>query len=278
MPFSDVLFRLDETEDMPEGRVTDFYDHALDQAAAKARRYEVRWRVERTRMVKALQAASRGADDRAEEDFVCEAVRDLRGWARVEALLRLSFEERYRNPEKMLLLAYSASEAADGLKPEEHGGWVLVADFQTRARAELANAYRVNDQHERAEDALAKAGTLLERGTGDLLLLARVVDVQASLRSDQRRLGEALDLLEAAHADVEIVGDRHLSGRTLISRGIATHYDGRPQEAVRLLREGLVRIDRDKDPQLANSASLSVIDALADCAQIPKRASGAAVL
>lgn len=97
MPFSDVLFKLDEIEERAGGRVLDFYDFALDQAAAGARRYEARLRGERKQMMKALDAArSRGADDLTAEDFVCEEVRALHGWTRVEALLRLSFEERYR--------------------------------------------------------------------------------------------------------------------------------------------------------------------------------------
>lgn len=167
----------------------------------------------------------------------------------------------------MLLLAYSASEAAEDLKPEEHGGWALVADFQARACAELANAYRVNDQHDRAEDALAKANTQLDWGTGDLLLLARVMDVQASLRSDQRRLGEALELLEMAHDLYREVGDFHLTGKTLVKRGIATHYDGHPREAVRILREGLNLIDLDEDPQLAAIGQQGLLHALADCGE-----------
>ncbi len=110
----------------------------------------------------------------------------------MEALLRLSFEERYRDPQRMLLLALAARLAAEELDPEGLGAG-LVADFQARAWAEIGNAYRVNEQFDLAEAALGRSQALLEDGTGDILLLARLADIKASLRIDQRWLGEAIE-------------------------------------------------------------------------------------
>jgi tetratricopeptide (TPR) repeat protein len=266
MPFMDVLFQPNGLDELAGGAVVDFYDSALDAAATRARRYESRWRKESKQLEKALEAARGQVMERPmEELFVCEEILALRGRTLVEALLRLSFEERYRNPHRMLFLAYIASSTAGLLKPEEHGGPALAADFQALTWAELANAYRVNDQHDRAEGALAEAASLLDRGTRDLLLLARVLDIQASLRSDQRRLGEALTLLEIAHNLYRDAGDRHLAGRVLIKQGIASRYNGQPREAVCLLREGLELLDCEKDPQLTAVGQQSLIDALADC-------------
>lgn len=72
-----------------------------------------------------------------------EADGELRGRPLVETLLRLSFEERYRDPEAMLELAFFARLGADHLKPGEHHP-EEIADCQARAWAELANAHRVS--------------------------------------------------------------------------------------------------------------------------------------
>jgi hypothetical protein len=114
---------------------------------------------------------------------------------------------------------------------------------------------------------LAHAEGLLGAGTGDVLLLARVADVQASLRTDQRRLGEALDLLEVVQKLYRDTGDLHLAGRALVSKGIITHYDGEPWEAVGVLRDGLALLDSGRDPRLAAVGRQGLIDALAACGE-----------
>jgi tetratricopeptide (TPR) repeat protein len=260
-PFTEVLFQEeDDLADAAGGAVTDFYDAALDKAGAHARRYATRCRKESALLDRALEAARTHAPGGA---LLCEEVLALRGPTRLEALLRLSFEERYRNPEKMLLLAVSAKTVAELLDPAEHGA-ALVADLQARALAEMGNALRVNEQWDLAEEALLAADARLGEGSGDPLLTARVADVQASLCSDRRRLGEALDLLQVAHKLYRRAGDLHLAGRALISWGITTHYDGRPREAVPLLQEGLELIDSGRDPQLLAVGQQSLIHALAD--------------
>lgn len=255
---ADVLFHAEDLEEAG-GFGTVSYETALQRAAATARRYEARHRKEREDLERVLEAARSPTGEESAEQVLA-----LQGWARVEALLILSFEERYRDPKRMLLLALAARLAAEQLDTREHGAG-LVVDFQVRAWAELGNAYRVNEQFEFAQAALLNAETLLDEGTGDLLLLARVMDVKASLRSDQRRLGEALDLLEVAHSLYLRIGDRHLAGRALISWGITIHYDGNPREAVRHLREGLKLIDPERDSRIAATGAQALIHALADC-------------
>jgi tetratricopeptide (TPR) repeat protein len=189
---SEVLFR---AEDLAEDArvVRSFsYDAALARAATRARRYQARYRKELNLLEQALATAP--PDAKGDDEICCQAFEALRGWPRMEALLRLSFEERYRDPQRMLLLALAARLAAEELNPVELSPG-LVADFQAQAWAEVGNAYRVNEQFDWAEAALAHAQGLLEEGTGDSLLLARIAEIEASLRIDQRRLGEALDLL-----------------------------------------------------------------------------------
>lgn len=263
-PLSEVLFRAEDLKEDARGVQSFSYDVVLARAAIRAKRYQDRYRKDRERLERVLNTARLQAQESGKISH--RAFKALRGWPRVEALLRLSFEDRYRDPQRMLLLALAARLAAEELNPAELGPG-LVADFQARAWAEVGNAYRVNEQFDWAEAALGHAQGLLGDGTGDILLFARLTDIEASLRTDQRRLDEARELLETVYELYRRAGDLHLSGRALIKRGITTHYDDRPREAVLLLREALRLIDPQKDPQLAASAKLSIAYALVDCGE-----------
>ena len=258
----EVLFRAETVKEDAHGAQSFSYDDAIARAATRARRYQTRYRKDRERIERALDAA-RSSEDRIElpPEFM-----SLRGWPRVEALWRLSFEERYRDPQRMLVLAIGARLSAEKLDPEKIGPG-MVADFQARAWAELANAYRVNERFDRAEGALDQAQGLLEDGTGDILLLARLADVKASLRIDQRELDEAIDLLKVVYELYYQAGDLHLAGRALVKNGITTHYAGNPHEAVLLLQRGLKLIDSTRDTQLAATGCQSLIHALVDCGE-----------
>jgi tetratricopeptide (TPR) repeat protein len=264
VPLSEVLFQAEDLREDARGVQSFSYDAALARVASRARSYQIRYRKERELLEEALNTAP--SDAKEGEEIQWQAFEALKGWPRVEALLRLSFEERYRDPERMLLLACAARLAAEELNPAELGPG-LVADFQARAWAELGNAHRVNEQFEWAEAALDHAHGILEDGTGDILLLARLADIEASLRTDQRRLGEAIELLEIVHDLYRRVGDLHLAGRALISQGIISNYDGDPRKAVPLLRDALQLIVPQKDPQLAASAKLSIAYALVGCGE-----------
>ncbi|HEY2739875.1 MAG TPA: hypothetical protein VGK45_15815, partial [Thermoanaerobaculia bacterium] len=94
---------------------------------------------------------------------------------------------------------------------------------------------------------------------------ARLYDLLASLRIDQRRLGEALDLLAEVCERYEELGETHLAGRALISMGIATTFVEGPREAVRHLRQGLGMIDGHRDPMLATNGQYELLHSLIDC-------------
>lgn len=76
-------------------------------------------------------------------------------------------------------------------------------------------------------------------------------DFQASLRADQRRFAAAIELLDQVSAIHHQRGDEHLVGRALISKGLFTGYAGDAEGAIRLIEEGLSKIDRERDAKLA---------------------------
>jgi tetratricopeptide (TPR) repeat protein len=239
------------------------YDDAISRAFARMRSRRPDSPVGNWRLVeRGLDLLrSRGVNGMADEDFD-----ELRGWPLMEALLTLSFEERYRDPRKMLELAFLARVAATGLDSGEHAPEV-IADHKARAWAELGNAYRVNDELSEAEDAMDAAEDLWRQGTGNPLLLARLADLRASLLNSQRLFSDACELLGGAHRLYLEIGDHHLAGRALVKQGIYMDYGGEPHEGMRLVRKGLEMLDRERDPALVISTTENLLELMVRCGE-----------
>jgi hypothetical protein len=237
----------------------DLYDAALERAFAVARRQAQRVAGERQDLARDL-AALLAADAHG----VLEgAAGRPGGWALTEELLALSRELRYRDPAAMVRCAELARLVVSTLDPAQYGAGP-VADLEARVYAELANAYRVADDLGEAERAMALAEARRREGTGDLLLAARILDLTASLRNTQRRFAEALGLLRRAHALYLELGEHHLAGRALVSRGIYTGYGGDPEAALGFLLDGIALLDPGRDPQLAAAAEQGIAWFLTD--------------
>ncbi len=237
------------------------YDLAIDRALARARRQEAFWQGEHAQLADLVAAA--GSSSQGISGITEEAETNLHGWPLVEALLHLSYEERFRDVREMLFLAFAARVAAQNLDSRIYGE-SRIADVQARAWAELGNAYRLNDQFESAEDAFARAEVLLDEGTGDALLLARVLDLRVSLRTDQRRLGAARELLDLLYQLYSEMGETHLAARTLITKGMNLRNEEEPEEAVALLQKGLAEIDPWRDPKLEAIGTHALLNAMVD--------------
>jgi tetratricopeptide (TPR) repeat protein len=162
-------------------------------------------------------------------------------------------ELRYEDPKRMVDAGFLAVYTADRLSPRRYG-IQRVADLRCRARIELGNAYRVADWLDDAERLLGEAVEIFQAGSRDELLQARLCDVRASLLADRRCFEEAGEVLDTVFGIYERRGDRHLAGRALISKGIYVGYGGAPEEAIRLLREGLSLIKVERDPALVYAA------------------------
>jgi len=182
----------------------------------------------------------------------------------VEVLLQLAFDLRYRNPGEMLHLAKTARFAVEETGHPARYGEALHFDLRARVWAELGNAYRVNEGFKEADEALETARSLFEQGTGDPLLAARIDDLKASLRKDQRRLDEASRLLGRVYRTYMKIGERHLAGRALLSKGITLELQKRPNEALRSLKKAITLIDAARDPQLHAAVHHSLLKTLID--------------
>jgi len=163
----------------------------------------------------------------------------------------------------MVLSASLAVTLAKRLTSE----WESSAEFldlEARAWAELGNAHRVADDLMAAEAALAHALARSGQGTGDPLLLARIMDLTASLYIDQRRFDEARQLLDSVYAIYQHLGDAQAAARTFISRGLASNRAFDPEEAIGFLAEGIRQIDPAHDPKLVLAAVHGLLWSLVD--------------
>lgn len=239
------------------------YDACIDRALEAVHGRDDLWREERERRDRglALVRAKGWANLTRHERLSLP-----RGRAGVEILLEASFQARYRDPKEMLRLAQKAKAAAEQLDPTLFGERAIF-DLKARVWAELGNAFRVNERFDPALEAIQRARTLLEQGTGDLMTLARIDDIEGSWWKDQRHLVDAEDLLARACRRYLRIGERHWAGRTFVTRGISQFVAGRPLEAVAFLQQALQLLDTERDPQLIETTQHNLVFALADAGE-----------
>ncbi|HET9229294.1 MAG TPA: hypothetical protein VFR31_21625 [Thermoanaerobaculia bacterium] len=233
------------TDEMSE--VGSQYDFPLFRAFSSARRYAAslareRREAESDREDPPLREVPRPESSRAGSP-------SGRDWIRCEQILEKYRGLRHSGPEAMVAATSLAVRLADGISPDFRGPRQL-ADLQARAWAERGNARRVADDLSGAEADLATALKQTHQGTGDPLLLARLLDLTASLRTDQRRLKEASQLLDWVYSIYIELGETHEAGRALIGKSNAAFYALNLDEATRLLAQGLSLIDVGREPNL----------------------------
>lgn len=254
-PLATAMF---ESGRAPEPQVSaaeeDSYDRVISAAFARALEHErtlVREREDgELRFEELLRARSQSAPTALPEGSA--------SWGFCEVLIEKSRSLRFTDRAGMLDLAELASRVADRLDPDTYGA-ERRADMQARASAELANAYRLNDDIPQAEAAMSRALALRARGTGDPLLYARIADLNASLLCDQRRFKEAFGMLDLACGIHRRHSDPHEVGRVLILKGLYTAIAGRPEDGLQLLVRGLTMIDRARDAYLVFQALHNVL-------------------
>ncbi len=243
----------------------DAYEAAIDRAWKKVRPLVKRWREDQARLGRGLEWL--GQSSAGFSGLTAPQRQSLVPWVHVEILLQRSFEARYRDPQRMLYDADRAKYVAERIEKTPYGPDFL-SDLRVRTWAALANAYRVNELYRYAEAAFRQARKLLDEGTGDLMLRAHIDDLEASLRKAQRRFSEAYELHDEAFEAYRKLGERHLSGRALASKGITLWLSGKPKAAVDALRRGIALLDPRCDPKLVLTAQHDLLTALVDAGDL----------
>jgi tetratricopeptide (TPR) repeat protein len=181
-----------------------------------------------------------------------------------ELLIDMSFEEGFRDAPRSIELAELGLLMA-GLLDEERYGFSVVRDLEARAWAFLGNARRIAFDLPGAEEALVNAERVAEEGSADPLEEARILDLRASLLSDQGRFEQAAELLDAVIDIYDDLHEPHRKGRAMVSKGVVLGYAGWPEEAIRQIRRGLGLLDWEREPRLVLMARHNLAWFLNDC-------------
>ncbi|HEX3531830.1 MAG TPA: hypothetical protein VH988_32630 [Thermoanaerobaculia bacterium] len=249
------------------------YDQTLDRAIAKAVEQIPWWRAHQEKAAQLFAVQRELPPFHLDGNHLLwpgDEDAEAPGGAVLDALLALSHDARYRDPVAMKDLAEAAVRVAMrlGQRETDQGRYTQaqIVDMHVRSLGELANACRRNYEFEQADELISDALWYLDdAGSGDPMIRTRLYDLLASLRIDQRRLSEALDLLAEVCERYEELGEAHLAGRALIKKGIAVAYAEDPREAARHLRRGLGMIDAYRDPMLATHGQYELLHSLIDC-------------
>jgi hypothetical protein len=260
--FAGLLGLADPPAPEREARAEKEYDLSVGRAFVT-----VLARARELREAKGREAAAPLATSSGAELSEAGAENALQGVPAFESLLQRSWALRHESPLEMVRLARQARDLAESFASEELGATAL-ANLQCRAWVELANANRVADDLAAGERALGRATELFLQGTQDEELAARLFSVQASLLGDCRRFSladTALDLVLSIHRRR---GDDHQTGRALVKKGIFAGYQGKSEEAVLLIEEGLTLLDEKREPRLVHLALHNQARLLLDAGQL----------
>lgn len=172
---------------------------------------------------------------------------EFRSWALSELLCEESVKAAADKPDDALALAELALLIGELLPAEDEG---LRSCTQGYAWAFVGNARRVKGDLPGADAAFARCKELCSAGTSAAQCLfdeARLLDLEASLRREQRHLPQAIDLLDQAFA---VANSDEAKGRILVNRGKALEELGDYEAAVATLRRAAPLIDRAVNPRL----------------------------
>src|SRR3954469_69660 len=173
---------------------------------------------------------------------VVQVAEEYQTWYLCERVCLASVQELSRDVESAASWARLAQEIAERVPgPEEFRYRV-----QGYALGHVANFLRVSGELRQADATFERAKRLWDAGSdpGRVLDPGRLLDLEASLRKDQRRLDEALALLDQA-ATVS-----RLPGRVLIQKAITLEKLGDYERAVETLLQAEPLVERQGDARL----------------------------
>jgi len=185
----------------------------------------------------------------------------LCSWVLCEQLIEECRDLTHAEAMRADALADLAVSLTERLSAQRYGE-PLVNDLRARAWACAAHVFlSLADLHS-ADEALERAETLLEAGTGDGLEEACVLEARAALLQNRGQAPEAHLLIDEAVDIYRQYQDLHLVGRAFIRKGEICVSAQSLQTGIRWLRKGLGLLDPTRERRLALSARLSLMLAL----------------
>ena len=173
---------------------------------------------------------------------VVRAAGEFQTWAMAELVCEESVFQASRDVERTASLARLAQEIAEKVQGPE--GW--RNRIQGYALGHVANSLRVPGELAAADATLVEAQRLWAAGSDPAGVLdpGRLLNLKGALRRDQRRLAEALDLLDQAKA---ISTAPELA---LIQKGFTLEVMGDYERAVEVLLEAQPLVERRGEDRL----------------------------
>ena len=182
-------------------------------------------------------------------------------WGFCQLLLNKSRETVSEDPAKAVELAHLAVQVSSHLGEAYDPHWVL--DLRARTFAHLGNARRVLTELRSAEDAFRDAERCLSLSTtGNALIAGEILDLKSSLRRAQRRLDEALALVNKAEACYREAGEPHGTGKVFLKKIQILSELGDTGQAIGLLQQPPPEIDPASEPRLFTYARYNLLGCL----------------
>jgi tetratricopeptide (TPR) repeat protein len=152
-------------------------------------------------------------------------------------------------PAAALEMADLAVEVTQYLDSGRYGSCV-VEDARALSWSYLGNAFRIGADYWRAEQALRQAWSHHLLAGEDAYTETELLIFTSSLRRDQTKYQEAVELSDRAIAIYREGQDSHLEGAALILKGLILGQEGRIHESIPVLYTGLDLIDPQRDLRL----------------------------
>jgi tetratricopeptide (TPR) repeat protein len=178
-----------------------------------------------------------------------------------EAILESAQGGGKANSDEALDLVDLAIVLADSLSANRYGE-ALIKDLQARAYGSLGSARRIRSDFVGAQEALDTAESLLEVGSGDELVQAKLLSFRGALLADQQRFDQAFVALDKAISIYRRLGQRDEEARVQMVKGMHLGNAGFPDRAVKHLRLGLKLVDPSENPRLELVGKHNLIDNL----------------
>lgn len=169
-----------------------------------------------------------------------------RGTALAELLLEAAQETLADRPRETYAFAQLARATLQHCHPS-----LAVIETYVRALAHMANALRVMGKLSEADERFDHARFLLRtQEADDRLLQAELDHLEGSLRRDQRRLREAVDLLAQAISTYREEAMQVEEVRALLTLSSVLHEIGDPDRAIASVQTALAHLQSLDQPRL----------------------------
>jgi transcriptional regulator with XRE-family HTH domain len=194
-----------------------------------------------------------------EREFLVETFPEFQTWAVAERLSHASADAASDTAQGALELAKLACKVAELARCEEP----FCSHLQGYTLAFLANARRVSTDLRGAKGDFARALKLWQAGAAakpGLLAEWRILDLEASLRRDDRHFAEALDL----HTRARKVAPPEAEGRILLKQATTLQQQNKAELAAATLVEAKPLVDSQCEPHQMYSLRYNLAAALID--------------